>query len=111
VTRLAHGEEEARKAEEASLALFGSGGDSELIPVAEVPSARVRAGIDLGELMHEIGLVHSNSEARRLISQGGVYVNDERVIDRFRQVSLDDASDGRIVIRKGKKAYRVIKVV
>jgi tyrosyl-tRNA synthetase len=111
VTRLAHGEEKARKAEEASLALFGSGGDSELIPVAEVPSARVRAGIDLGELMHEIGLVHSNSEARRLISQGGVYVNDERVIDRFRQVSLDDASDGRIVIRKGKKAYRVIKVV
>jgi tyrosyl-tRNA synthetase len=76
-----------------------------------VSSARVRAGIDLGELMNEIGLVSSNSEARRLISQGGVYLNDERVIDRFRQVSLADANDGRILIRKGKKAYRVVKIV
>lgn len=111
VTKLVHGEEEARKAEEASLALFGSGGDEESVPVAEVPSARFRAGIDLGELMHEIGLASSNSEARRLISQGGVYVNDERVTDRFRQVSLSDSNDGRILIRKGKKAYKVVRIV
>lgn len=111
VTKFVHGEEEAKKAEAASLALFASGRDESSVPVSEVSRSRVEAGIDLGELMSEIGLARSNSEARRLIDQGGVYVNDERVADRFRQVSLADVSDGRIVIRKGKKVYRIVRVI
>lgn len=111
VTKFVHGEAEAQKAQNASLALFASGGSEESVPVNEIPKDRVADGLDLGELMTEIGLSGSNSEARRLIDQGGVYVNDSRVSDRFRQVTLSDVKDGRIVLRKGKKAYRIVKVV
>lgn len=111
VTKFVHGEEEAKNAEAAALALFASGGNGGSVPVSEISRDRVEAGIDLGELMSEIGLARSNSDARRLIDQGGVYVNDVRVTDRFRQVLLTDVSDDRIVIRKGKKVYKIVKVI
>jgi len=111
VTKFVHGETEAQKAQDAALALFGAGGSTESVPVSEISRYRVAVGIDLGELMSEVGLSSSNSEARRLIDQGGVYVNDIRVCDRFQQVTLSDVKDGKIVLRKGKKTYRIVRVI
>lgn len=111
VTRFVHGEEEAKKAQDAARALFASGGSEEAAPISEISGERIAAGVDLSELMNEVGLVKSNSEARRLIDQGGVYINDTRVQDRFRQVTLADVKDGKIVLRKGKKAYHIVKVI
>lgn len=111
VTKFVHGETEAQKAQDAALALFGAGGSIESVPVSEISRDRVAVGIDLGELMSEVGLSSSNSEARRLIDQGGVYVNDIRVCDRFQQVTLSDVKDGKIVLRKGKKTYRIVRVI
>ncbi|HOB91010.1 MAG: tyrosine--tRNA ligase [Bacillota bacterium] len=111
VTKFVHGETEAQKAQDAALALFGAGGSTESVPVSEISRDRVAVGIDLGELMSEVGLSSSNSEARRLIDQGGVYVNDIRVCDRFQQVTLSDVKDGKIVLRKGKKTYRIVRVI
>ena len=62
-------------------------------------------GIGLAALAKELKLVGSNSEAFRMIEQGGFKINDEKVVDRKHQVTLEDFNDDKIIIQKGKKKF------
>nr|WP_298514542.1 tyrosine--tRNA ligase [uncultured Marvinbryantia sp.] len=110
LTKLVHGEEEAKKADEAAKALFAGGGKSENVPTTTFPKAELDTGKDILSLLVETKLSASRSEARRLVQQGGVTVNDVKVtaIDRvFTTADMDD--DGVLLIKKGKKGYHQIK--
>ena len=85
VTRLVHGEQAAAEARDASRALFGGGAPqaaaAEAVPATAIPRERLEIGIPVVELFAETGLTRSRSDARRLLEQGGVYVNEERIDD------------------------------
>ena len=106
LTKLVHGEAEADKAQEAARALFGGSGSSENMPSTQLPEARFTDGkIGAIELLVACGLCASNGEARRLIQQGGVAVDDRKVASI--DVTFDQAQfagDG-VVIKKGKKVF------
>ncbi len=108
LTKLVHGEEEANKAQNASRALFGGGGNTENMPTTKLDMANLSDGsIGILNLMVTCGLASSNGEARRLIQQGGVSVNDEKITDANKQFSIDDIKN-TIIIRKGKKVYHKV---
>ncbi len=104
-TMLLHGVEEARKCEQAALALFGGGTDSEDIPSTSVPAQRFAEGIGIYEAFRETGLCKSNSEARRLLTQGGLYVNNKPVSDPDFRLTASDLQEGFVMLRAGKKRY------
>lgn len=107
LTKLVHGEEEAEKAKAAAKALFGGNGSNENMPIAEIDSADLTDGaIGLLNLLVKSGLAPSVSEARRLVQQGGITVNDEKMTDAKAQIKLE----GEIIVRKGKKAFKKIIV-
>ena len=112
-TRLNHGEEEAEKARNAARALFsgGIGGDSS-VPTMEMKRERFRGGISAFELFADAGLAKSKGEARRLVKQGGAYLNGERVESFEDLVTLEHMDEkGTILLRAGKKKYvRIIAV-
>mgnify|MGYP005839252177 CR=1 FL=1 len=114
VTRLVHGEAAARQALEAAEALFerreGSPGSIEATPTTHVPPEQLASGIGIVDLAVRCGLVPSRSEARRLIEQGGLYLNERRVEGPDRTVGPGDLVDGRILLRKGRKVYHQVKV-
>jgi tyrosyl-tRNA synthetase len=111
VTRLTHGEEEARKAQSASRAAFGYGvGDLSSVPTTAIERSRLKKGIWVVELFAEVGLVSSRAEARRLIQQGGAYIDEERVERIEEYVGLDRVRDGQILLRAGKKRYHRVVV-
>jgi len=105
VTRLTHGAEGADRAREASRSLFGAGETSEAMPTTEIEGARLEAGIPAAELFAEIGLVASRSEARRLIRQGGAYLNGVPVDSPDAVITAEALRDGGLVLRAGKKRY------
>ncbi len=109
VTRLVHGETEARRARDASRALFGGGGDMSDVPSHVVPRDRLEGGIEAFVLFAEAGLVRSRGEARRLIQQGGAYVNGEPVREFNRLVTAADLREGVILLRAGKKKYCAVR--
>ncbi|WP_352418123.1 tyrosine--tRNA ligase [Proteiniborus sp.] len=111
VTKLIHGEEEAKKAEEASKALFGSGGDLDSMPTTELEKSSFEEGIGILNLLTQVGLTKSNGEARRLITQGGIHVEDKQISDPSIVITLENFNDDRLIIRKGKKVYHQIKLV
>ncbi len=107
LTKLVHGDEEAEKAKAASKALFGGSGSDANMPVAEIDSADLTDGsIGLLNLLVKSGLAPSVSEARRLVQQGGITVNDEKMTDPKAQIALS----GEIIVRKGKKAFKKVVV-
>ena len=107
LTKLVHGEEEAEKAQAAAKALFGGSGNDANMPVAEIDSADLTDGtIGLLSLLVKAGLAPSVSEARRLVQQGGITVNDEKIIDAKAQIKLE----GETIVRKGKKAFKKVVV-
>jgi tyrosyl-tRNA synthetase len=111
VTRLVHGEAEAEKARDAARALFSGGADSDEIPTTVLPAERFSgAGVGLADLMRETGLVQSNGEAFRAIEQGGLSINDERITDKKFAVTKELFKDGFILIKKGKKTFRRIRL-
>ena len=106
LTKLVHGQAEAEKAQEAARALFGGGGDSANMPTTTLTAAQFENGtIGAMKLLVACGLCASNGEARRLIQQGGVTINDKKVesIDAAYD-QADFAGDG-VIIKKGKKVY------
>ena len=110
VTKLVHGEEEARKAQEGARAAFGGGASTENIPSAEYDAAAFAGdGMGLLTLMKELGLAQSNGDARRTVEQGGLSINGEKVTDPRASVTEDLFRDGEILIQKGKKKF--IKVI
>ena len=109
VTKLVHGEEEARKAQDAARAVFSAGGASADMPMSEIDAARVGGGINVVDLITECGLLPSKSEAKRLIKQGGLTINDRKVTDFDTVITPDELSGDGIIARRGKKAY--LKIV
>ncbi|MCH2289892.1 MAG: tyrosine--tRNA ligase [SAR324 cluster bacterium] len=104
-TSLAHGREEALKAEQAAKSLFGSGGESEDIPSTQIDSSSLLQGIGVFDAFRESGLCKSNGEARRLMNQGGLYLNQEPLSDPDYRITKDDFNEGSVLLRAGKKRY------
>ncbi len=121
VTRLVHGDEGAEKAIRASRMMFGEKiedlSDAEFqaifadVPSTEITREQLEAGVPLFELFVLTGLTKSNGEARRLLDQGGVYVNNTRIDDSGYVVGVSDlVSANALVLRAGKKKYHVVSV-
>ena len=106
LTALVHGEEEAKKAQATARAIFSGAGDSENMPMTEVPADMLEDGsANIVDLLMLAGLVKSKSEARKLIQQNGVSLGGEPVASHEDRVSVEQLQEGAIV-RKGKKVYR-----
>ncbi|MCF6460672.1 tyrosine--tRNA ligase [Clostridium sp. Cult3] len=110
VTKMVHGEEEANKAQKASRALFEGAKDEGSIPFTELEENIFKEGIGILDLLRKVALTESNSEARRLIKQGGISIDDNKVVDIGRVVTLEDFKDGKLLLRKGKKVYHQVKL-
>ncbi len=105
LTALVHGEEEAKKALEAAKAVFGGTGSSENMPSTELTADKLTDGaINILDLLTECALVPTKSEGRRLVQQGGVSVNSEKVTDPKAMVTID----GEVIIKKGKKVFHKV---
>ena len=111
VTKLVHSKEDADAAMEAARALFTNNNASANAPTTEVELPRLESGIAILEVLKETGLVPSSSEARRLISQGGISVNDIKVESIDFNVTADMLNDGVLMIKKGKKIYHQVKAI
>ncbi len=111
-TKIVHGEEEAEKAKQASKALFsGEGTNEEAIPTALMDRRGFEQGMPVFKLFETTGLCSSGSEARRLIEQGGAYLNKERIEKFDLLVTIDDfEKGGEILLRAGKKKFSRIKI-
>jgi len=111
ITKNVHGEAVALEAQKAARALFGGGEESESIPTTEIPAAELANGIDLISLLTRLGLAPTRSEGRRLIIQGGIYLQKEQVKEIDYIVTADDFDDqGYLLVRKGKKVYHRVKL-
>ena len=110
VTKIVHGEEEAKKAQEAAKALFGKGAMAGSIPCTEIAKADIAEGMDILTLLTTTGLAASRSEARRLVQQGGVSINDEKIKEIEFKINEDSFADDSLMIRKGKKVYHQVKI-
>ena len=105
LTKLVHGEEEAEKAKAAARALFVGGGDDANMPTTQIPADKLTDGkIGILNLMVACGLAPSNKQARQLVEQGGVLVNDEKVPSAQFAVTEEMLKEG-VRIRKGKKVF------
>jgi len=106
LTRLVHGEEEAVKAQEAAKALFVGGGDKSNVPATQLTDADLTDGaIGVLDLMVKCKLAPSKKEARRLVEQGGVEVNGEKVASATVSYTAADLSGDGLMVKKGKKVY------
>jgi len=107
VTKIVHGEAEAKAAAAAAAAAFGGpGGDVDSVPTTSLPRAQLEVGIPAFTLLVQTGLCASNSEARRLVTQGGAYVGEERITAFDQPLSLAQAGpDGALWLRAGKKKH------
>lgn len=104
VTRLVHGEEEARKAQDGACALFGGSGDSSNVPTLEVTTEELAADSRITTLLVRSGLCKSQSDARKQIEQNAVSLAGEKVADPLASVSSDQIGGG-LLLKKGKKGY------
>lgn len=105
ITKLIHGEEEAIKAEETAKALFEGGANLENMPKTVVENT----DISLVEAIVLTNIASSKGEARRLIEQGGVSLNDEKISDVNYKLSENDFKDGSAMLKKGKKIYHKLE--
>ncbi len=106
LTALVHGEEEAKKAEDAAKALFGAGGDSAHMPTTTLTDADFEnGGINILSLLVSTGLCASRGEARRLVQQGGIVVDEKKVGSIDESIPQEKFSGEGVIIRKGKKVF------
>ena len=101
ITKLIHGEEEAKKAEEASNALFNGTGSLDNMPTVKLDSTN----ISILDAIIQTGIAPSKGQARTLITQGGISLNDEKIPDVNYQLSEKDFSKGYAILKKGKKVF------
>lgn len=111
VTKLVHGKEEADKVQAASREVFANGGVSENMPTTRLNKSQFESGMLLIDLLFEAGLVASKSEARRLITQGGVSLNREKISDLTKVVNLSDFDNGSVILQKGKKTFMKVDII
>ncbi|MBR1482697.1 MAG: tyrosine--tRNA ligase [Ruminococcus sp.] len=106
LTELIHGKEEADKAQEAARALFGSKQDTDNMPSTALTADDLGDdGIGVLDLLSKCGLIPSKKEGRRLIEQGGITIDDEKITDVSKRFAADAFAKGFIVIKKGKKVF------
>ena len=111
VTKLVHGEEEAKKALDGARAAFSGGGSMENIPATAMDRSLFEGeGMGVVNLIRELGLVSSNGEGFRTIEQGGLSVGGNKVTDKRMMVTLDLFSDGKLLIQKGKKKFHQVEL-
>ena len=108
VTKLVHGEEEAKKAEEAATALFAGGADMSNVPTVTITKEEI--GLPILDIMASTKILPSKKEGRRLIEQGGLTINGVKVDDVKRILNEEDFEDGAVLIKRGKKNYNKIEV-
>ncbi len=111
VTKLVHGEKEAEKSLQAAKTLFGSGDFSDALPTSNFNRDEFADGKNILDVLVQINLVPSKSEGRRIISQGGLKIDNKKITDANYLISLDDFNNDRIVIQKGKKVFHQIKLI
>ncbi len=105
ITKLIHGEEEAKKAEEAAQALFEGNGSLENMPTSKVESLPC----SILDAMIQIGFAPSKGQARTLIQQGGISLNDNKISDTNYQLSDEDFKEGYAILKKGKKVFHKLE--
>lgn len=106
LTKLVHGEDEAKMAEKASKELFAGAGVSENMPTTTLTDDNFTDGtIGVLNLLVACGLCKSNGDARRLVQQGGVSINDVKVTDSATLFSMNDFEGDGVILKKGKKTY------
>ena len=108
VTKLVHGEEEALKAKETAEELFSNKGISDNMPTKTIKESEL--DINILDLLFNMELVSSKSEARRLIEQNGISINQEKENNVNRIITKDDFKDGFIIVQKGKKVFLKIQL-
>ena len=109
LTKMVHGEEEARKAQEGARALFSAGGNTENMPTTQLSKADLTDGkIGVLDLLLKAKLTASKGEGRRLVQQGGVTINDEKVTDVMKELTAADFAEGQLIIKKGKKVFHKV---
>lgn len=110
-TKLTHGENEAKKARVSSVAIFESKtGNLDSMPTIKIGQREINTGVSVIEVLCLTRLAATKSEARRLISQGGIYVNDKKINSIDFVVNADFVKNSSILIRRGKKQYYRILV-
>lgn len=105
ITKLIHGEEEAVKAKEAAEALFGNGGNTENMPTTKVEDTN----ISILDALVLTGVAPSKGQAKTLIAQGGISLNDVKIEDITYKLTDEDFKDGYAILRKGKKVYHKLE--
>ena len=111
LTALVHGEEEAKKAEESAKALFGAGGNNANMPTSTLTDADFENGnINVLSMLVATGLCPSRGEARRLVQQGGVTIDDVKVAYIDESLARERFEGEGIIVRKGKKVFHRVKV-
>jgi tyrosyl-tRNA synthetase len=104
-TAITHGTAAAEAAETGARAAFSGGGDVDAVPTTELPQSRLEPGLGVLEIFAEVGLTGSRGEARRMLQQGGVYVNGDRIDTIERRLTPADITADGIMLRCGKKRY------
>ena len=108
-TKLVHGEEEAQKAQQASAALFSGAGNMDEVPTYELPLALLEEDSRLTSILFLCGLCTSRSQARKMVEQGAIVMNDSKVEDTELRLNAEDFPTDGLLLRRGKKNYcRVI---
>ena len=111
LTALVHGEEEAKKAEESAKALFGAGGNNANMPTSTLTDSDFENGsINVLSMLVATGLCPSRGEARRLVQQGGVMVDDVKVASIDESLARERFEGEGVIVRKGKKVFHRVKV-
>ena len=110
LTALVHGEEEAKKAEESAKALFGAGGNNANMPTSTLTDADFENGnINVLSMLVATGLCPSRGEARRLVQQGGVTIDDVKVASIDESLARERFEGEGVIVRKGKKVFHRVK--
>lgn len=105
ITKLIHGESEAKKAEEASNALFSGQGNLENMPSTKLENIT----ITIADALVQTGITASKGQAKTLISQGAVFLNDEKIVDSTYLLSDKDFTNGYAILKKGKKVFHKLE--
>ena len=104
ITKLIHGEDEAIKARDAAEALFGNGGNLD-----NMPTTKVEENISILDALVQTGMAPSKGQAKTLIAQGGISLNDNKLEDISYKLTEEDFKDGYAILRKGKKVYHKLE--
>ena len=105
ITKLIHGEEEAVKAQNAAKAMFSGAADIDNMPTAALGDNFTDGKVEVADILVVAGIAKSKGEAKRLIEQGGISVDDEKVTDKFAVKTTSDFEKGYVVVKKGKKVF------